>query len=123
MGRDGFLINKENVDLRYLEQIADGVQMTGIAKILDYLQEQYAGKEVSVDKIADELMKSLEQKGIYGTLKGSGGRIWLSHENVKSVAVSIDMYGHSNPKIQLEPLGERGYIELCPVKSIDEKKQ
>ena len=73
MGRDGFMINKENVDLRYLEQIADGVQMTGIAKILDYLQEQYAGKEVSVDKIADEVMKSLEQEGIYATLKGSGG--------------------------------------------------
>lgn len=29
----------------------------------------------------------------------------------------------SNPRIQLEPLGERGYIELCPVKSIEENKQ
>ena len=71
MGRDGFLINKENVDLRYLEQITDGVQMTGIAKILDLLLETYVGKSMSVSEMADNVIESLEKNGFEGTIKGS----------------------------------------------------
>lgn len=71
MGRDGFLINKQNVDLRYLEQIVDGVQMTGIAKILDFLMVQHAGELVKVSDIADEVLASVEKKGLEGTIGGS----------------------------------------------------
>lgn len=71
MGRDGFLINKQNVDLRYLEQITDTNQMNGIAKVLDYLQETYAGKEMSVAEMAEHIMEALEGKGFSGIGKGS----------------------------------------------------
>lgn len=71
MGRDGFLINKENVDLRYLEQIADGVQMTGLAKILDYLQEKYDRNEMAVEAMADEVITALSKAGFDGVIKGS----------------------------------------------------
>lgn len=71
MGRDGFLINKQNVDLRYLEQIADGAMMTGIAKMLDCLMEQHAGESVNVSAIADEVLASVEKKGLEGTIRGS----------------------------------------------------
>ena len=71
MGRDGFLINKQNVDLRYLEQIADGVQMNGIAKVLDYLQETYSGKEMSVADMAERVMEELEGRGFKEIIKGS----------------------------------------------------
>lgn len=71
MGRDGFLINKQNVDLRYLEQIADGVMMTGIAKILECLMEQHAGEVVNVSQIADEVLATVEKKGLEGTIRGS----------------------------------------------------
>lgn len=37
MGTDGFLYNKTNVDLRYLEQITDAEQMLAISKALEYL--------------------------------------------------------------------------------------
>jgi hypothetical protein len=71
MGRDGFLINKENVDLRYLEQIADGVQMTGIAKILDCLQDECLGQAVSVSEIVDKVIMSIQKKGFAQAIKGS----------------------------------------------------
>lgn len=71
MGRDGFLINKQNVDLRYLEQIADGVQMNGIAKVLDYLQETYSGKEISVADMAERVIEALEGRGFKEIVKGS----------------------------------------------------
>lgn len=71
MGRDGFILNKQNVDLRYLEQIADGTQMTGIGKLLDYVQDKYQGKKVSVQKVAEETTELLENKGFSGVIKGS----------------------------------------------------
>lgn len=71
MGRDGFILNKQNVDLRYLEQIADGTQMTGIGKLLDYVQDKYQGKKVSIQKVAEETTELLENKGFSGVIKGS----------------------------------------------------
>lgn len=43
--------------------------------------------------------------------------VWNAMEkfNYKSMGYSID---DKNPKIQLEPIGERGYMELVPVKKI-----
>lgn len=71
MGRDGFSINKRNVDLRYLEQITDGVQMMGIAKVLEYLEENYQGKELSVAEMAEQVICLLETKGFEGIVRGS----------------------------------------------------
>lgn len=71
LGRDGFIISKQNVDLRYLEQIVDGVQMTGIAKLLDYVQEKYQGKQVSIQEMANEIVQLLEKQGFQGVIKGS----------------------------------------------------
>lgn len=72
MGTDGFQINKENVDLRYLEQITDGEQMMAIAKLLDAILKKYAGKTIRLSKILDQVMADLEKKGFAGIPGGPG---------------------------------------------------
>lgn len=72
MGTDGFLLNKENVDLRYLEQITDGEQMMAIAKILDGILRKYQGKRVVLPEVLDQIMGDLEQKGFAGIPGGAG---------------------------------------------------
>ena len=44
--------------------------------------------------------------------------VWnaINKLNFKSIGYSID---EKNPRIQLEPIGERGYMELVPVKRIN----
>lgn len=69
MGRDGFSMNKRNVDLRYLEQVTDSAQMTGIAKILEYLLENYQGKEVSIAEITEQVICFLQRKGFEGVVR------------------------------------------------------
>lgn len=72
MGTDGFLINKENVDLRYLEQITDGEQMMAIAKLLDGILREYAGQTILLSKILDQVMRNLDSKGFAGIPGGAG---------------------------------------------------
>lgn len=72
MGTDGFQINKETVDLRYLEQITDGEQMMAIAKLLDAVLKKYAGKQICLTKILDQLMADLDEKGFAGIPGGPG---------------------------------------------------
>ena len=43
--------------------------------------------------------------------------IWGAIEKYDPSTIGYD-WDKSNPRIQLEPIGTRGYIELLPVKSI-----
>lgn len=72
MGTDGFQINKENVDLRYLEQITDGEQMMAIAKVLDAILKKYDGQQILLSKVLDQIMRDLEEKGFAGIPGGAG---------------------------------------------------
>ncbi|MDE6567449.1 MAG: ABC-ATPase domain-containing protein, partial [Lachnospiraceae bacterium] len=72
MGTDGFQINKETMDLRYLEQITDGEQMMAIAKLLDAILKKYAGKQMRLSKVLDQIMADLEEKGFAGIPGGPG---------------------------------------------------
>lgn len=72
MGTDGFQINKETVDLRYLEQITDGEQMMAIAKLLDGILKKYAGRQMRLSGVLDQIMTDLEEKGFAGIPGGPG---------------------------------------------------
>ena len=72
MGTDGFLYNKTNVDLRYLEQITDAEQMLAISKTLEYLIRKYGGKEISIKTLIDDVQNLIETNGVSAlTSRGS----------------------------------------------------
>ena len=72
MGTDGFLYNKTNVDLRYLEQITDAEQMLAISKTLEYLIRKYGGKEISIKTLIDDVQNLIDTKGVSAlTSRGS----------------------------------------------------
>lgn len=64
MGTDGFLWNKKQVDLRYLEQITDSEQMLAIAKILEWTCKKYGGRSVEMRVVLDDVMEQLAKKGL-----------------------------------------------------------
>lgn len=75
MGKDGFSVNHQNVDLRYLEQIADTEQVTALGYILKFL----AAKQVTASgngkktlrEIVAEVEQILEKKGLAGICEGN----------------------------------------------------
>lgn len=63
MGRDGFSLDRENVDLRYVEQLADSEQLSGLAYLLRYGLEQVIDGKKTVQQTVQILWELLERKG------------------------------------------------------------
>lgn len=61
LGRDGIMIGKETVDLRYVEQLQDEEQLTMLAQILRYLEDSVFDGKKTVPEIVEGLYKDLEE--------------------------------------------------------------
>lgn len=61
--KDVFSIGKEEVDLRYVEQIADSEQTASLALLLLYAKEHYSDGKKTIPEIADLLFDELKQNG------------------------------------------------------------
>lgn len=76
LGKDGISINKENIDLRSVEQLIDSEQLNTIGAAMKYAENNLMGKNLTLsqiaDKICDEMNKNLIDidriKGGYGSL-------------------------------------------------------
>lgn len=62
-GKDSFSLDRETVDVRYVEQLADTEQTSGLAYLLRYGLEQMADGKKTVSQMADGLMDLLGKDG------------------------------------------------------------
>lgn len=62
-GRDAFSIDRETVDLRLVEQLADSEQTSALAYLLRYGTEQLMDGKHTVRQVSERLFSLLEQKG------------------------------------------------------------
>ena len=63
-GKDGFLIGKQDVDLRYVEQLIDPEQTAALGLLLKYAIEKLADDHRTVADIIEILSGQLEQNGL-----------------------------------------------------------
>ena len=76
LGKDGLSINKENIDLKSVEQIVDGEQINTIGMAIKFIEDKYSGKDLTVERIVDEIEKDLT-KSLIGidNIKGGNGSL------------------------------------------------
>lgn len=70
-GKDGFLIGKQDVDLRYIEQLIDTEQTTALGLLLKYTIEKLADGTRTIDDIVKYLADQLKHKGLSFLSEGS----------------------------------------------------
>lgn len=75
LGVDGFALGKQNVDLRYLEQLIDSEQTAALGQLLKYAVENLVDGKRSIADVVEYLQVKLEQEGMQftagrGTLSG-----------------------------------------------------
>ena len=76
LGKDGLSINKDNIDLRAIEQIVDSEQLNTIGVIMKYVENNLMGKDLTLIEIADKVIEDINDnlinidrtKGGYGSL-------------------------------------------------------
>ncbi len=69
LGKDGIMIGRETVDLRYVEQLQDEEQLTMLAQILRYLEDFVFDGKKTMPEIIEKLYADLEEKS-FGTVMG-----------------------------------------------------
>lgn len=62
-GKDSFSLDRETVDLRYVEQLADSEQTTALAYLLRYALEQVIDGKRTLREVVQALYDTLEKKG------------------------------------------------------------
>lgn len=62
-GKDGFSLGKQEIDLRYIEQITDGEQTASLALLLKYACEHLIDGRRTLGEIVEFLNKELAEKG------------------------------------------------------------
>lgn len=67
-GTDTICINKEAVDVRYLEQLVDYGQTVGVAYLMKYAMENLVDGKKTMQQIIEELYHQVEEKGFSSVL-------------------------------------------------------
>jgi hypothetical protein len=70
MGRDTISINKEMIDLRYVEQLVDTEQLNALCHIVKYMKLHVFDGRRSVKEGVESLYKQIEEKGFAAFCEG-----------------------------------------------------
>lgn len=64
MGRDAVQINRETIDLRYVEQIVDSEQVSALGNCVRYAEKYLLDGKKSLQKVTEELEQKIEKDGL-----------------------------------------------------------
>lgn len=70
MGRDGISINRETIDLRYVEQLCDGEQLAGLVHLMKFVRSQVMDGKKDLVQCVQEMLALYEAKGWQGICGG-----------------------------------------------------
>lgn len=71
MGRDAVILDREEIDLRYVEQLADTEQLNLLGQMMKYALRQLFDGKRSVEQVVDEIWERIGQKGLSGVCEGT----------------------------------------------------
>ena len=70
-GMDGISVNRDNIDLRYVEQLADSEQLTALAQLMKYMRMQVFDGKRTLQQAVQATVQILQKKGWEGIFGGS----------------------------------------------------
>ena len=71
LSREGVMINKETIDLRYVEQITDSEQVTALGYCIRYAQKHILNGRKDLRQVVDELENTIEKGALAALCESS----------------------------------------------------
>lgn len=106
LGRDGVSINRETIDLRYVEQLADGEQSAALGWCFVYAQRYLLDGQRTLRQVVAELERLLESQGLAALCEGRGGVPFLARPRTQEIFACLNRWRE---------------LRLSPPKSADER--
>lgn len=92
MGKTAFSIGKENLDLRYVEQLVDEEQTQTLAYLLRYTKENYGDKNSDVVSVVKALENILTTKGLAGICDKGNVPSGLAMPRIQEIFACFNRY-------------------------------
>lgn len=92
MGKTAFSVGKENLDLRYVEQLVDEEQTQSLAYLLRYAKEHYSEGRNDVSSVVKALERILKAKGLAGICDGGNVPSGLAMPRVQEIFACFNRY-------------------------------
>lgn len=92
LGRDGVSINRETIDLRYVEQLRDGEQSAALGYAMVYAQQHLMDGKRTLRQIAAELEALLDRNGLEALCGGRSGVPFLARPRKQELFACFNRY-------------------------------
>ncbi len=92
LGRDGVSLNRETVDLRYVEQIVDSEQTAALGACLLYAQKHLLDGRRTLREVVDELEELLERQGLAALCEGCSEAAFLARPRKQELFACFNRY-------------------------------
>lgn len=91
-GKDSVSINKETIDLRYVEQLADSEQTASLGYAFLYAQLHIMNGKKTLGQVADEIMEQIRRHGLISISGSSYPRTGLAMPRKQEILACINRY-------------------------------
>ncbi|SHK29868.1 Predicted ATPase of the ABC class [Clostridium cavendishii DSM 21758] len=92
IGLDTISINRDDINLRYIEQIVDNEQLNAIGSIMKYAENKYMNKNLSFEAMIDNIISDIDKTGLMSIEKIKGGSGSLAMPRKQEVMASYNRY-------------------------------
>lgn len=92
IGLDTIIINREEINLRSVEQIVDNEQLNSIASIMKWAEDNIVDKNLTLEKFVDKIMCQINKNGLISIEKIKGGSGSLSIPRKQEIMAAYNRY-------------------------------
>ncbi|MDO4292846.1 MAG: ABC-ATPase domain-containing protein [Eubacteriales bacterium] len=92
LGKTSFMLDRETLDLRYVEQLIDSEQTAALSYLLRYAREHYSASGLSLTALVDQLELLLNQKGLAAICDSSYVPVNLSRPRRQEIFACFNRY-------------------------------
>ncbi|WP_459480215.1 ABC-ATPase domain-containing protein [Clostridium saccharoperbutylacetonicum] len=92
VGVDTIIINKEEINLRSVEQVVDNEQLNSIGSIMKWAEDNIVDKGLSLDKFVDNILEEINKNGLIAMEKIKGGSGSLAMPRKQEIMAAYNRY-------------------------------
>lgn len=92
LGKTSFMIDRDTLDLRYVEQLVDSEQTAALSYLLRYVKEHFAGSGITLTALVDQLEALLDTKGLASICDSSYVPVGLSRPRRQEIFACFNRY-------------------------------
>lgn len=92
LGVDGISINKEDINLRAVEQIVDKEQVTSIGNMMRWAEDNAINNKLTLIEITDKILNRIKEKGLISINGIKGGACDLAMPRRQEIMAAFNRY-------------------------------